>query len=245
VSEHDTHHEHGGGHELDVMPNRRLFNLLTSLTALTLMACIGLVAFFYRQADTLRVERAQEGSFLAKQYREEVREVAEGYGPTGDGQHFFVPHEKAKELVLSDPSRFKAAPPPPGWIHPDDLQGGGAPKVRAAQPAPSGTGAATGGDGQHGAPGVTADGPAGAEDAGAKAAGGAPGTQPNGAKAAGAATGQPAAATRAAEPPAGAPVEGGDGANGGPARTEKAPAGEPSKPRGVSNDGDAAKSHGP
>ncbi|RMG98028.1 MAG: hypothetical protein D6705_07105 [Deltaproteobacteria bacterium] len=137
MSEHDTHHEHGGGHELDVMPNRRLFNLLTSLSALTLIACIGLVAFFYRQAETLFVERAKEGSFLLRQYQEEMREVAEGYGPTGDGSHFFVPHEKAKELVLSDPSRFRAAPPPPGWIHPDDLQGGG--NAAAQVPAPAGT----------------------------------------------------------------------------------------------------------
>ncbi len=206
MSEHDTHHEHGGGHELDVMPNRRLFNLLTSLTALTLLACIGLVAFFYRQAETLVVERAKEGSFLVKRYKEEMREVIEGYGPTGDGEHFFVPHEKAKELVLSDPSRFRAAPPPPGWIHPDDLQGGAkgaAPKAQpagTATPAPADGGAGTPEPG--GAPageGAAAAGKAG-EEKGAKAPAGAspPGTKAEpAAKDAPPKGGEPAGAARA------------------------------------------------
>ena len=119
---HDAHDV--GGHEIDSMPNRRLFNLLFGLSALTLLCCIGLIQVFNSQAAKIAEERAQEGSFLLRDYQQEMDEVGGSYAPA-EGGKFRIPHEKAKQLVVSDPSRLQAFPPPEGWVHPDDLLGAG------------------------------------------------------------------------------------------------------------------------
>ena len=130
----DTHHKEGfgEGHEIDAMPSGRLMNLLVTFTVITVMASIGVIQVFFGQREGIIMERAKQGSYLYKRYADEMKEIAEGAGPTADGK-FFVSHDKARELVLADPNRLKAAAPPPGWIHPDDVQTGGA----AAPPPPA------------------------------------------------------------------------------------------------------------
>ena len=176
MSDHETneHHDEPGGHELDVMPNRHLFNLVAILTVLTLLACIELINIFNDQTREIGLERANKGSFLLAEYRKEMREVVEGYGPTTEPGKFFVPHARAKELVLKDPSRFRAAEPPEGWVSPDALEGGAGAAPAAGSPAQAAGDAETaapakGGDGAtpEGEPGA-GPGQEPAEGAGAK-----------------------------------------------------------------------------
>ena len=77
MSDHETneHHDEPGGHELDVMPNRHLFNLVAILTVLTLLACIELINIFNDQTREIGLERANKGSFLLAEYRKQMREV--------------------------------------------------------------------------------------------------------------------------------------------------------------------------
>ena len=74
------HDDHGGaGHEVDKMPSGRLFNLLFGLSALTLVACIGVVQLFYRQVDTIRDTRDTKVSFQLAEYRQQMGHVWLGF----------------------------------------------------------------------------------------------------------------------------------------------------------------------
>ncbi len=121
----DDHHDHGSpGHEVDAIPAGRLINLLVFFASIAVLSCIVLIQVFNGQRDGIGAQRAKAGSYRYKRYTDEMNEVVEGAGPTADGK-FFVSHGKAKELVLADPSRLRAAPPPAGWVHPDDVAAGG------------------------------------------------------------------------------------------------------------------------
>ncbi len=122
---------HGGvaaGHELDTPPNRRLFNLLVGLSIAIMGACIALVQMFNRQAETIEEGRFDTQVVLGE-HRKQMEQLATSYGPADNADKGKVYHRmplaKAKELVLEDPTKLEAAPPPAGWIHPDDVAGGG------------------------------------------------------------------------------------------------------------------------
>src|SRR5262250_1635343 len=78
--DHGAHDEHGGGHEIDRMPNARLFNLLFGLSALTLLACIGVIQLFNMQVDSLEHTRADQGSFRIHEYTDEMNKQKSGWG---------------------------------------------------------------------------------------------------------------------------------------------------------------------
>ena len=88
AEKHDAHHDHGahdpdleaGGHEIDKMPNARLFNLLFGLSALTLLACIGVIQLFNYQVEAIEETRGEAGSFRVEAYRDEMRKQADGWG---------------------------------------------------------------------------------------------------------------------------------------------------------------------
>lgn len=147
---HDDHDDHGGaGHEVDKMPSGRLFNLLFGLSALTLVACIGVVQLFYRQVDTIRDTRDTKLSFQLAEYRQEMDELKSGYVvvmmdddgvPAAEGgrgvfeaRHFQMPLAEARKRVLEQPQQLlKAARPYRGWRNPD----ANAPKSAPTGPMP-------------------------------------------------------------------------------------------------------------
>lgn len=138
---HDHDHGHGeAGHEIDKMPNARLFNLLFGLSALTLVACIGVVQLFNMQVAAVESQRAEQGSFQLAAYRDEMKKQLEGTGTVevseSDGSKttlYYGPLAQARKAVLDDPTKLKAGKPYPGWKTADDQ----APAAAAAPPKPA------------------------------------------------------------------------------------------------------------
>ena len=156
-ADHAAHDEHEGGHEIDKMPNTRLFNLLFGLSGLTLLACIGVIQLFNYQVAAIEESRGEVGSFRIEGYREEMRKQADGWGKVElketDGElskRFYMPITQAKKKVLDDPKLLNAAPAYPGWKTSDE-------QAPAAAPAPTRGAAPT--------PGTPVDGKAPAEKA--------------------------------------------------------------------------------
>jgi hypothetical protein len=135
--DHDAHgghddHEHGvAGHEVDNMPSGRLFNLLFGLSALTLLASIGVVQLFYQQVDAIRDGRDAKLSFQLAEYRAEMEELKGGRvvemtdddeipateggrGPV-DARRNQMPLTEARKRVLEQPQLLKAGRPYRGW----------------------------------------------------------------------------------------------------------------------------------
>lgn len=149
AEKHDEHHghadhahdEHEGGHEIDKMPNTRLFNLLFGLSGLTLLACIGVIQLFNYQVAAIEESRGEVGSFRIEAYREEMRKQTDGWGKvevkeTDDSsvsKRFYMPLSQAKKKVLDDPKLLNAAPAYPGWKTSDEQ----APAAAAPAPAPT------------------------------------------------------------------------------------------------------------
>jgi hypothetical protein len=149
---HDTHDGHdgheAGGHEVDKMPSGRLFNLLFGLSALTLVACIGVVQLFYRQVDTIRDARDTKVSFQLAEYRQEMDELkggrvvemtdddgvpaTEGGRGVYETRHYQMPLAEARKRVLEQPQLLKSSGPYRGWRNPD----ANAPKPVAPVPRP-------------------------------------------------------------------------------------------------------------
>lgn len=134
---HDHDHAHGGGgHEVDKMPSGRLFNLLFGLSALTLVACIGVVQLFYRQVDSIRDVRDTKQSFQLAEYRQEMDDVkggrvlemtdddgvpaAEGGRGVFETTRYQMPLAEARKRMLEQPQqRLKAGARYKGWRNPD------------------------------------------------------------------------------------------------------------------------------
>lgn len=126
-----------GGHELDAMPSKFLFNVVWGLSAVVLASLVTCVQIFNVQRDTLMSERGAEGSYVLHEYQTEMVKVTTEAGQTEipkvapDGTTSvevlaYKPLAEARKAVLSDPNKLKAAPPPAGWVHPDDVAAGGA-----------------------------------------------------------------------------------------------------------------------
>lgn len=125
----DQGHEYGGGHEIDRMPNARLFRLLFGLSGLTLLASIGVIQLFNIQVDALEQSRAQQGSFRLAAYTEEMTKAKTSAGEVKVSElddkatvntRYFVPLASAKKQVLDDPKRLVAFGLYPGWKTSDD-----------------------------------------------------------------------------------------------------------------------------
>ena len=137
--DHDHDHEHGhdeGGHEIDRMPNARLFNLLFGLSALTLLSCIGVIQLFNMQVDALEHTRADQGSFRIHEYTDEMNKQKSGWGKVEIKElddknttnvRYYMPVASAKKAVLDDPNLLKAMAPPQGWKTADDRAPAAAP----------------------------------------------------------------------------------------------------------------------
>ena len=145
ADKHDDHHGHGaheheGGHEIDKMPNARLFNLLFGLSALTLLACIGVIQLFNYQVEAIEESRGEAGSFRVEAYREEMRKQAQGWGKVEVketdtntvSERYYMPLDQAEKKVLENPELLKAAPAYAGWKTSDEQ----APAAAAPTPSP-------------------------------------------------------------------------------------------------------------
>ena len=115
----DHGHHDPGGHELEAINTKLLFRLLISLSAVTLLAAIAVVQWFYSQRRELEQQLAAEGSFQLIDYKTKMSAELEGI-------------DRIAQNMVADPALLKAPPPPSGWIHPDDLVGGGAAAAPAA-----------------------------------------------------------------------------------------------------------------
>lgn len=221
---HDDHGHSEGGHEIDRMPNTRLFNLLFGLSGLTLLSGIGVVQLFNLQVEAIENQRASVGSFRRNEYEAEMAAVRTGSGTVKVAElddaatintRNYMPVAAARKAVLDDPNRLKAFGNYRGWKTSDEQ----APAAAAPGAAPAGApgvppgampkptpdpapgGAAPGGA----APGGAA--PGGAAPGGAAPAGAVPpgGPAPTGAKPDGAAPG--GAAPTGAAPGGAAPTD--------------------------------------
>ena len=142
---HDHSHEHEGGHEIDKMPNARLFNLLFGLSALTLLACIGVIQLFNYQVEAIEETRGEAGSFRVEAYRDEMRKQADGWGKVEvketdtntTTERYYMPLSQAKKRVLDNPESLKAAPKYQGWKTSDEqAPAAAAPTPDAKAPSP-------------------------------------------------------------------------------------------------------------
>lgn len=140
---HDHDHGHGdegAGHEIDRMPNGRLFNLLFGLSGLTLLSAIGVIQLFNIQVDALEQSRAQQGSFRLAAYTDEMNKAKTSSGEIKINElddratvntRYFVPLATARKQVLDDPKKLAAFGQYPGWKTSDDQA------PAAAAPAPA------------------------------------------------------------------------------------------------------------
>jgi len=137
----DHGHDDGGGHEIDRMPNTRLFNLLFGLSGLTLLAALGVIQLFNIQVEALEQSRAEQGSFRLAAYTDEMTKAKTSTGEVKVSElddkatvntRYFVPLASAKKQMLDDPKRLAAFGVYPGWKTSDDQ----APAAAAAPPAP-------------------------------------------------------------------------------------------------------------
>lgn len=153
MSDKHDHHEpagpdhaddHGAGaHEIDRMPNARLFNLLFGLSGLTLLSAIGVIQLFNIQVEALEESRAEQGSFRLTSYLDEMQTIKTSSGKvtvnelddkaTVNTRHF-MPLATAKKAVLDDPNRLKAFGAYPGWKTSDEQAPAAAPTDPAAKP---------------------------------------------------------------------------------------------------------------
>lgn len=148
----DPHAELKTGHELDAPPTSQLFNIVWGLGALTLLSIVTCVQLFNDQRDALQSDRMEKPSYRLAEYRVAQDKLRNEIGETAlldDGKEYtleHVPLVRASEKVLAEPALLKAAPPPAGWVHPDDLAAGiqGASATKPAAPvAPPSEGAPT------------------------------------------------------------------------------------------------------
>jgi len=134
------HQHYKGGHEIDAPPTRELFNIVWGLGAITLLSILTCVQLFNSQRDELQKERYSQTSWRLAEYQEgqdKLRFESGEYELNDDGKVVmvkYIPLARAVEKVLQDPKLLQAAPPPPGFVHPDDMAGGG---QAAAPPAPA------------------------------------------------------------------------------------------------------------
>jgi hypothetical protein len=120
----DHGHHDPGGHELEAINTKLLFRLLISLSAVTLLAALAVIQWFYSQRRELEAKYASEGSFQLIEYKTRMSADLEGI-------------DRVAQNLAADPKLLQAPPPPSGWIHPDDLVGGGtAPAAPAEAPKP-------------------------------------------------------------------------------------------------------------
>jgi hypothetical protein len=127
MSHDQEHHDHGGhegGHELEAINTKLLFRLMISLSIVTLLASMAVVQWYYSQRTELQHRLAVEGSPFLTEYKEKMAKDLEGI-------------ESVRRQILADGKVLLAPPPPPGWVHPDDLLSGGAPAVAEPAPAPA------------------------------------------------------------------------------------------------------------
>src|SRR5690606_33457201 len=109
----DHGHHDPGGHELEAINTKLLFRLLFSLSLVTLLAAAAVVQWSNSQRRELEHRLAVEGSFMLKAHDEEMGKRLEGI-------------DRVAADMAAKPALLQAPPAPPGWIHPDDLVGGGA-----------------------------------------------------------------------------------------------------------------------
>ncbi|MFO0748811.1 MAG: hypothetical protein U1F43_24570 [Myxococcota bacterium] len=112
-----------GGHEIDHTPNRNLFGFLIVLSVLLVLTAAGVYQLFVSKADA-DIEKAanQPSKQLVAQAARDA-DFHEHWGKvTREGQvvGYRMPIPEAARLVLANPARFAAAPPPADWVHPDD-----------------------------------------------------------------------------------------------------------------------------
>ncbi|MBC8071183.1 MAG: hypothetical protein IAG13_22850, partial [Deltaproteobacteria bacterium] len=160
----DTHHDdhgpagdhEGAGHEIDRMPNARLFSLLFGLSGLTLLACIGVIQLFNMQVDALETSRAEQGSFRIVEYLDEMNKTKSGWGNVEVKElddkntttvRWHMPLTSARKAVLDDPNQLKAFAPVGAWKTADEQAPAAAAKpgaptdgagMRPPMPMPSG-----------------------------------------------------------------------------------------------------------
>lgn len=144
----DHAHDHGaGGHEIDRMPNARLFNLLFGLSGLTLLSAIGVIQLFNIQVDALEESRAEQGSFRLASYVEEMQAIKNGSGKVTVNElddkatvntRYFMPLANAKKAVLDDPNKLKAFGAYPGWKTSDEQAPAPAPTAPPSGAPPAG-----------------------------------------------------------------------------------------------------------
>lgn len=134
MSSHEEHHEHDGGHELEDINTKVLFQLVFGLSGLVIVACIMVAGWFYKQNAAIQKERAaQLDNFTV---REELKlrdeKDLEDIG-------------KAVDAMLKNANTLHGGAAPAGWVHPDDVAkpaaavdkaGEGDPKPEAAKEAP-------------------------------------------------------------------------------------------------------------
>ena len=112
-----------GGHEVDYTPNRNLFGFLMVMLAVMIISAIGVYQLFVVHTESQLEDAATLPSSQLSELKARDEHLATTYGavtfedkPAG----YRVPIAEARKMMLADPSRFAAAAPPAGWVHPDD-----------------------------------------------------------------------------------------------------------------------------
>ncbi|EDM75339.1 hypothetical protein PPSIR1_01147 [Plesiocystis pacifica SIR-1] len=114
------HHHDPGGHELEAINTKLLFQLVGSLSIVTLLASMGVVQWFYLQQRELQDRNAAEGSFILKDYKAKMAEDT-------------AELDASAKAVLADAGKMKAQPAYPGWVSPDTAAAGAAAAAKPAE----------------------------------------------------------------------------------------------------------------
>jgi len=113
-----------GGHEIDDPPSKALFGWLGITLVFLVLSSFGVYQLFVSDAATHARHAAKNPpiELVNQAARDAERYTTYGIVRDVEGKAigFRMPIREARSLVLAEPTRFTAAAPPEGWVHPDD-----------------------------------------------------------------------------------------------------------------------------
>lgn len=126
-----------GGHEVDHLPATQLIVLLLALALLIFGTGVGVSQYFNLRISELRDQTATEAAARISAARAARATAAASWGEVdAEKGTWRMPVAEAAKRVASDPGLLRAAAPPAGFVHPDDVNKAGEAPAVVPEPVP-------------------------------------------------------------------------------------------------------------
>jgi hypothetical protein len=123
-----------GGHEVDNLPATQLIALVVGMAALIVLTGVGVYQYYNLSVSADAAASASVASARISTAKAARSAVAESWAETdADKGTWRMPASEGAKRVVANPALLRAAAPPDGFVHPDDVKKEGA----AATPEPA------------------------------------------------------------------------------------------------------------